>query len=188
MPCFKGKSFFVMTFVFFVRIIYIQMGKLRFTFTNIFLWVGVVASILLMENVAFLTHEPNGPLSDKYFFMLAIVAVLGYLAMFFFEHRMNKTKVDIVLLIILVAFLTCGLVAIWTYKDMEFTYLDSSIHVLSYSLMEKVRFSIAFTMFIVTIYSVLFIFSKNTITSRKMIWIYIIIIIATIEIQTLNTK
>lgn len=156
------------------------MGKLRFTFTNIFLWVGVVASILLMENVAFLTHEPNGPLSDKYFFMLAIVAVLGYLAMFFFEHRMNKTKVDIVLLIILVAFLTCGLVAIWTYKDMEFTYLDSSIHVLSYSLMEKVRFSIAFTMFIVTIYSVLFIFSKNTITSRKMIWIYIIIIIATI--------
>ena len=156
------------------------MGKLKFTFPNIFLWVGVVASVLLMENVAFLTHDPSGPLSDKYFFMLVIVAVLGYLAMFFFEHKMNKTKVDIVLLIALVAFLACGLVAIWTFKDMEFLYPDSSIHVLTYSNMEKVRFSITFALFLVTVYAILFVLAKNTITARKMIWIYIIIIVACI--------
>lgn len=180
MPYFGVKSFFVMTFDIFIRIINIQMGKLKFTFPNIFLWVGIIASVLLMENVAFLTHNPSGPLSDKYFFMLVIVAALGYLAMFFFEHKMNKTKVDIVLLIVLVAFLACGLVAIWTFEDMPFTYPDDSIHVITFSSMEKVRFSIAFAFFLLTVYSALFIFAKNTITARKMIWIYIIIIIAAI--------
>ena len=165
-----------MTFANNARIINIHMGKLKFTFTNIFLWLGVIASALLIENVGFLTHNPNGPLSDKYFFMLFAVAFLSYVAMFYFEHRMNKTKVDFLLLVILGIFLGSGLAAIWLFQDMSFTFPDSSTHILSFTQLEKIRFSVAFTMFVITLYALLFIFSKNTITARKMVWIYVILV------------
>ena len=153
------------------------MGKLKFTFTNIFLLLGVVMSALLLENVGFLTHNPTGPLSDKYFYMLLAVGLLSYLALFIFEHKMNKTGVDFFLLGILSIFLAGGLVAIWTYKDMSFVHEDSSITILAYTLEEKIRLSLAFFMFILALYSLLFIFSKNMVTGRRLIPVYIILVL-----------
>lgn len=153
------------------------MGKLKFTFTNILLLLGVIVSALLLENVGFLTHNPTGPLSDKYFYMLLSVGLLAYLALFFFEHKMNKTGVDFFLAGLLGVFLAGGLVAIWTFKDMSFTHPDSTITILSYTFNEKLRLSFAFGMFILALYSLLFIFSKNMVTGRSLIWVYIILVL-----------
>ena len=165
-----------MTTTCFIRTIFIRMGKLKFTFTNIFLWLGVLASALLIENVAFLTDNPTGPLSDKYFYMFFVVAMIAYIGLYFFEHIFNKMKVDLLLIAVLGIFLGGGLVSIWLFKEMTFES-TSGIITLDYSLSEKIRLSIAFFTFVLTVYTLLFVFSKNTITGRAMLWVYIILIL-----------
>ena len=76
------------------------MGKYRFTFTNILFWVGVIASILIFENITFFDKpDINGFMSlgmqDAYFFMLFAIALLSYLALIIYETVFNKAKTNL---------------------------------------------------------------------------------------------
>lgn len=155
------------------------MGKLKFIFTNILLWLGVLSSGLVMENVGFLTGDPKGPLTDTYFFMLVALALLCFVSLFILEHVVNKTTVDFFLLAILLIFLICGIVGIWLFEDMTFAPSSpgGQIRTLTFSEMSKVRFSISFALFIISMYSILFIFSKNSVTPRYYVWAFIIMIL-----------
>lgn len=138
------------------------MGKFRFTFTNILLWLALIASCLLMENVAFLTSKPTSTLPDFYFYLLAGVALICFVALFLFEHLHNKTKMDYVLFVALFVFLIGGLITIWFTDDRTFLIKPNDTeYLVSYTATEKLKFSIAFFAFILSLYSVLFIYIKN---------------------------
>ena len=129
------------------------MGKLKFTLSNIFLWVGILVSCVLLENTSFLTPVQNAPLADSYFYMLFGIGLFAYAVLFIFEHIRNKTKVDIVLLVGLTIFFICGSLAIWLFKDTTIKDIEVAIDTPT-----KIRYNICLLMFVLTIYSIFFIF------------------------------
>lgn len=163
-----------MTFTQLTDIIRIDMSKFKFTFTNIFLWVGIISSALLIENVAFLTSNPTGPLPDTYFYMLFVLAMSSYLCVFLFEHIYNKTHVDYFLVGILTIFLVTGVVAISAFKKTNF-FPDNPEMAISFTMWEQVRLCLAFFDFIVTLYAILFIFNKNHFSIRSLWFLYVIV-------------
>ena len=164
-----------MTIFTLISIIPIDMSKFKFAFTNIFLWLGIISSCLLIENHAFLTATPTDKLPDVYFFMLFALALSSYVVLYIFEHVYNKTKVDLILVGILSILLTSGVLAIWLFKDINF-FPDDPSKVISLSYMERIRLSIGYGMFILTTYSILFIFNKNRFSLRSLRFIFIILI------------
>ena len=99
------------------------MGKLKFTLSNILFWVSIIASCLLLENVAFLTNNVTGGLDNTSFFMLFALAMIGYISYFVIDHIKNKSKVDYLLLGLFIVAFGVGLVSIWSFKEISF---DSS--------------------------------------------------------------
>jgi len=153
-----------------------DMGKQNYTFPVIFVIIGIIASALLLENVGFLTDNPTGALSNSYFVLIFIIAFLCFSAAFLFEHLMNKTKVDWVLFALLSIFCACGLIAIWIFKDISIVEGDSTA-ILSYDWKEKLRYTAAFVMFVVSLYSIMFLVSKALVTPRRLQLIYVLLML-----------
>ena len=144
------------------------MGKLKFTLSNIFLWIGLLVTCVILENTSFLTPNMNAPLSNSYFYLLLAIGIFSYACLFIFEHVFNKTKFDLVLLIGLTIFFVSGTVAIWLFKDGIINEVEVTIDIST-----KIRYTLSFMMFILTLYVILFIFVKNTITFRNFRLAYI---------------
>ena len=154
------------------------MGKLRFTFSNIFLLVGFLCCALLLENLPLLMNPGPLGITDPYFYTIFAVCIVSYGAMFFLEHRENKTKVDCVLLPFLALLFVGGVIAIWTYKDITFTNAGAGMSfTASLSDNERIRFTLSLFAFCLTVYSLTFIYSKNVVTSRRMRWLHYIILL-----------
>ena len=150
------------------------MGKLKFTLSNIFFWLGLVASCLVFENVSFLSSNTKG-LSDTYFYMLFAFAGLCYLAYFVFDHIFNHSKFDYFLLGALGLGLTSGIIGIWCIQDFSITGIGT--YSFTITDWERIRQCFSLLLFIITIYAILFTFNKNYPSFRK-IWIPLVVVIA----------
>ena len=157
---------------------HIQMGKLKFTLSNILFWVSIIASCLLLENVAFLTNNLSGGLDNTSFFMLFALAMIGYISYFIVDHIKNKSRIDYVLLAVMIIGLGVSLVSTWSFKgisfdstnpDYNFNYVVSS--------WDQIRQSLSLLIFFTTLYAVLFFFNKNYPSIRKLSLLFIIIMI-----------
>ena len=154
------------------------MGKLKFTLSNILFWISLIASCLLLENVAFLTSNSKGGLSDTHFFMLFALAMIGYIAYFVVEHVKNKVKIDFFLIGIIALLFGCSIIAIWSLRIVVIpgkNVLQPIIY--TQDVWEQTRHTLSLLTFVFTIYSVLFYFNKNYPSIRKISVIYIIILI-----------
>ena len=153
------------------------MGKLKFTLSNIFYWLGLIASCLLLENVAFLSSSPEGGLNDTHFFMLLVLGLVSYLAYFIFDHIRNKSSVDFFLLGVLSLAFGCGLIAIWTFKSVSFISENPAFNFnYSQDIWDQSKHSLSLLVFIVTLYATLFFFNKNYPSIRKLRVIFLIIL------------
>lgn len=157
-----------------------QMGKLKFTFTNILFWVAIVTSILVFENISFFTYDQTTDfmsfnLNDTYFFLLFSIAAICYLAMFIYETILNKAKANVPLLIMCVMLLLCGTIGIYSFTSMSFqvapTYTVDDFH--------KLKHVLSFTLFVCSIYSTIFYFTKNHPSLSRLKYIFIIVILMT---------
>ena len=149
------------------------MGKLKFTLSNIIFWLSIMATCLLLEDVGFLTSNPKGALGDSFFFMLFALAMGGYLCYFLIEHIKNKVKVDLVLMPVLLACFVCGSMAIWMFHDTSF----SGVHDYTYSITpwDQARQMLQLMVYITATYALLFHFTKNHPSIRKIQAIYFVI-------------
>lgn len=153
------------------------MSKINSVLQILFLFIGIIASALLIENVGFLTNNPTGNLPNAYFYALFALAIFCYIAMYILEHKYNKLRIDCVLVITFVILLLCTIIAISTYKDTTFlTYSGESVLV-SVSAEEKGKFFMSAFTFAMTLYTVFFVFSKNIVSFRKLWPVYLIIIL-----------
>ena len=151
------------------------MGKLKFTLSNILLYVGLIASCLILEDLGFLSSNPTGPLSNAHFFMLFIIAMGCYLSYFLIEHIKNKVRVDFVLSSILLVAFVSGVIAIWQFSGIS---LDGLQHYeYSATNWDKTLQTLSMLVYIVSIYGVLFYFAKNHPSIRKLRVVYALIVI-----------
>ena len=149
------------------------MPKLKFTLSNIFLWVGFFVSCVLLENTSFLTSHQSDPLSDSLFYLLFAIGLTSFAAVYIFEHIFNKIKIDLGLIIPISLLFVAGTLAIWLYKPVYWVSGDP----LTFTIGENIRNTISFLMFCIVLYSILFIYTKNLVTYRNMKWLYILTIV-----------
>ena len=151
------------------------MGKLKFTLSNILLNVGIIASCLILEDVGFLSSNPTGPLSNALFFMYFALAMGCYLSYFLIEHIKNKVTLDFVLVSVLMICFMAGCIGTWQFTSVT---LDGINH-FEYSVTpwDKVIHTLSLMVYIVSLYAILFYFSKNHPSIRKIRIVYFIIAI-----------
>lgn len=151
------------------------MGKLKFTLSNILLYVALIATCLILEDVGFLSSNPTSALSNAHFFMYFALAMGSYLSYFLIEHIKNKATLDYVLFSVLMICFTGGCLAIWQFSGVT---LDG-IHHYEYhvSNWDKVIQTLSLLVYIVSIYSILFYFNKNHPSIRKLRVVYFIIVV-----------
>lgn len=154
------------------------MGKLKFTISNIIYLCALLTSILLLENVGFLTNNLTGGLNDTHFFMLFTMSIIGYLSYFLLQHIKNKVVVDYVQVAGFTILFATGLISIWGFRDIH-AINPGTGYVFDYSLSawDKVRQSLSLLVFVVTLYATLFHFNRNYVSNRRIIWLYIVIVI-----------
>ena len=148
------------------------MGKLKFTLSNIFLWLGLIASCLIFENVSFLSNNTKG-MADLHFYMLFAFTSICYITYFVLDFVCNRSRVDYVLLGILLIGLGAGLAGIWLMKDFSLTGINTYSFTINTS--DKLRQSFSLLTFIVSVYALLFVFNKNYPSFRKLPILFIIV-------------
>lgn len=157
------------------------MGKYKFTFTNILFWVGIVVSLIVFENITFFDKPTingfmNLGMPDPYFFMLFALAAFCYLSMIIYESVMNHAKVNVISLVCCLTLLGTGIAGIMLFDGMEFTNGAEAIVVDQWS---KIKHILSFVLFILSIYSITFYFSKNHPSIKRLRFLFIAVIIVT---------
>lgn len=142
------------------------MGKLKFTLSNILLWVSIIATCLILENVGFLTIHPKDSLSDPHFFMLFTVALGGYISYFLIEHIKNKVSIDYMLGGIMMFLFIGGAIAIWAFQGVDIQGLKHYVYNVTY--WDKTIQTLSLLVYILALYSILFYFNKNHPSIRKL--------------------
>lgn len=151
------------------------MGKIRFVIQNVFLFIGVIASALLLENVGFLTTAPTGKLPNPYFYIIFAIVLLSYFGLYFIEYKYNKLKTDKVILICSILFILSAIVGLSTFKEVSFTG-SAGTFVASTTSEELGKSFISTFTFAVTLYTLIYVFSKNSASYRKFWIVYLIVI------------
>ena len=155
------------------------MSKFKFTLPNILFWVGIIASCLLLENVAFFTGDPTGQLAEPYFYIIFVIAMTSLLAYQVFDRVLNKSYGDQFILALTLVFFAASMVAIWGFQGYKYTNEINPSRSFKYLLndYDKIKQSFVSFTFFFAVYSVLFTFNKNHPTNRRINYVFIIVMI-----------
>ena len=98
------------------------MGKLRFTLTNIIIWIVLLLSCLLAENFAILNTNPLAGFSLTPAYILTFSTILLLVFYYILEHKKNGLTFDRILL---PSFIMMGILMIWTvFRQGDRTFID----------------------------------------------------------------
>ena len=138
------------------------MGKLKFTFTNIWFFAALVLVCFLTENSTHLQSDLTIGFDIPTLIILSL-ATVGALVMFYFaNHKENKIKVDWVLLpaisIIGIAFI----LGIWLNKGQTYPFAngEGSIEV-TFTIYERIRATVILVIFLAFMYAMVFMVNVN---------------------------
>ncbi len=157
------------------------MGKFKFTFTNILFWVAVIAAVLVFENITFF-EKVDSPdfmvpgMQDPYFFMFFAISALCFVLLIVYETIFNKAKVNVIALVVCLILLASGIVGIWLFNGMEFSNGAEPIVIDDWN---KIKHTLSFILFVLTIYSTMFYFTKNHPSIRRLRYLFLIVIAVT---------
>lgn len=157
------------------------MGKYRFTFTNIMFWVAIIASVLVFEDITFFEKGTAESfmlpgMQDPYFFMFFGIAAFCFVSMIIYETIFNKAKINKLALVVCLTLLVCGIIGICSFNEMSFNNGAAPIVVDEWS---KTKHILSFVLFVLTLYSVFFYFTKNHPSIKRLRFLFVIIILVT---------
>ena len=143
------------------------MGKLKFTLSNLWFWVAMLAIVFLTENLSLLTNNIQNGFNPATLGVLS-VGCLGCLVLYFLiNHKENKMKLDWVLLPGIAIVGISLLIGIWLQTGATFTYADGSQTIsIEYSTYEKIRASIILVLFLAFMYAMTFMMNANRPSNR----------------------
>ena len=143
------------------------MGKLKFTLSNLWFWVAMLAIVFLTENLSLLTNNLQQGFNPATLGVLS-VGCLGCLVLYFLlNHKENKMKFDWVLLPGLAIVGISLLIGIWLQGGASFEYADGSKTIsIEYSNYEKIRASVILVLFLAFMYAMTFMMNANRPSNR----------------------
>ena len=147
------------------------MGKLKFTFTNIWFFLSLVLICFLTENSTHLQSDLTIGFDPVTLIILSL-ATVGSLVMFYFiNHKENKIKADWVLLPMLTIVGIAFILGIWLNNGQTYAFAngEGSIEV-SYTVYEKIRATVILVIFLAFFYAMIFMVNVNHPRSRKFYW------------------
>lgn len=162
------------------------MGKLKFTFTNILLLVGVFASVLLFENLSFFAPNEANPLmtlgmDNSYFFLTFAIAIVSFASVITIESVHNKAGLNLKILIpvsiffvsILVGVLTLDLVTFQTELPVPDLVIDG---------WNKTRHVLTLLCYALCVYCLFTYFNKNNPSLNRLKYLLIAVVVFVLAI------
>lgn len=156
------------------------MGHFKYALSNLWFWLIIVLTCFFVENVALLSNGvPLEGFSNPVFFMITGLLVGMIIVYFFLEHHKNKMKLDWLLLSILLIVFAGSMIAIWSNPSSTTLYNEdwSESAVLTFSTLEKIRYSISVAIALTVLYMMIFVFGKGRLKSKKLIWLAYFVIL-----------
>lgn len=161
------------------------MGQFKYILSSIWFWLIIVISCFFLENVALLSNGvPLSGFSNSVFYMLTAIIVVMMGVYFFLEHKKNKMKPHWVLFVILTIIFVSLCVAIWTNPESRtfFNHENEIETTLTYSIQEKIHYTIQLFISVVVLYMMLFNYVRGRLRFRKIKWLaYMVIIVVFIS-------
>ncbi len=156
------------------------MGQFKYILSSLWFWVIIVLSCFYVENIALLSNgSPMEGFSNPVFYIITALILIMMIAYFFLEHKKNKMKAGwIVLSILIILFISIS-VAIWTNPTSTyFSNSDTGIEAtLTFSINEKIRYTLQLLISFVVIYMMMFTFVKGRLRFAKLKWLAYSVII-----------
>ncbi|MBO4856572.1 MAG: O-antigen ligase family protein [Bacilli bacterium] len=138
------------------------MGKLKFTLSNIWFWVALIAVSFLTENLSLLTTNFKQGFNAATLGILSAGCLLCLFLYYFINHKENKIKLDYVLLPGIAIVGLSLLLGIWLQQTSVVPYADGSDSItVSFSNYEKIRASIILVLFLGVAYAFTFMMNVN---------------------------
>ena len=147
------------------------MGKLRFTLTYLLFWFIIVFSCLLAENFALFSSDHMGGMSIDSLIMLSMFVIFLLIVYYVRERNRNKITIDKVLLPIISIFGLISIATVWWQGDRSFLTLDNDVVFVSFTVQEKVSFTLQIITWCAVLYGILFVFNRYSISRRWLKWL-----------------
>lgn len=143
------------------------MGKLKFTLSNIWFWIALIAVSFLTENLSLLSNNMRQGFNMATLIVLSVGCLACLIMYYFVNHKENKVKLDYVLLPGIAIVGLCLLLGIWLQGSVTYPFADGSDSVtVSFSVFEKVRASIIIVLFLGVAYAFTFMMNINRPSNR----------------------
>ena len=147
------------------------MGKLRFTLTYLLFWFIIVFSCLLAENFALFSSDHMGGMSIDSLIMLSMFVIFLLVVYYVRERHRNKITLDKVLLPIIGIFGLVSIATVWWQTDRSFLTLTNDTVTVSFSVQEKVSFTLQIIAWCAVLYGMLFVFNRYSISRKWLKWL-----------------
>ena len=137
------------------------MGKLKFTLSNIWLWLSLAGVTILTENLQYLSSGMKDGLNIAPVFIMMLIGFISLFMFYFLNHKENKIKLDFVLI---PAFALVGIfliVGIWVQSTGTYTALNGTTYEYAITNAEKVKDSFIVVLFLGFLYGMFFMFSRT---------------------------
>ena len=163
------------------------MGKLRFTLTNIIIWIVLLLSCLLAENFALMNTNPLAGFSLAPAYILTFSTILLLVFYYLLEHKKNGLTFDRILL---PSFIMMGILIIWTvFRQTNRTFIDwegTGTFDISFAFNERLLFALQVIVWLGLLYSLVFVYNRFRLNKESYRWIakiYLIVIVLLVIID-----
>lgn len=163
------------------------MGKLRFTLTNIIIWIVLLLSCLLAENFALMNSNPLGGFSLAPAYILTISTILLLVFYYLLEHKKNGLTFDKILL---PSFIMIGILMIWTIlRQGNRTFIDwegTGTFDISFTANERILAVLQVVIWLGLLYALVFVYNRFRLNKESYRWIakvYLLVILLLVIID-----
>lgn len=133
------------------------MGKLKFTFANLWYWVALILTCTITENLMHMTSSPKTGFDYSGLIIISIACIACLFMFYFASHKENKITVDWVLLPGTIIVGICLLIGIWGNQGSVFSFENGLGEVeVTISFYERIRATIILFIFLALMYAMLF--------------------------------
>lgn len=154
------------------------MGRIKFTLTNVLFYTIIILSCFFLENIALLTKNINQGFDNFTFFGFASLITILLIFYIVVEAIKNKTKINWVILSILLILYVCIISMTLIYKETTF-----GVHTVSFSPLEKVKAIIQLSLAFIIIYLCFTAYQSKIIKPRLLnIFLYTYVLVCLISI------
>lgn len=163
------------------------MGKLRFTLTNIIIWIVLLLSCLLAENFALMNTNPLAGFSLAPAYILTFSTILLLVFYYILEHKKNGLTFDRILL---PSFIMMGILMVWTvFRQVDRTFIDwegTRTFDISFAFNERLLFALQVIIWLGLLYSLVFVYNRFRLNKESYRWIakvYLVVIVLLVIID-----